>query len=169
MSARISGIRYETDPQDLQHPVLAFLKNYWDRKRGARAMPSRADVKPGELKEHLGWIILLDALPDIQDFRFRTVGTRVTQYFLAEATGKTISEVFGPYGEDAVNGVLAIHKKTAQGKLPVRAHGGAGWLGRSFLDFDALFLPLSDDDETVNMVLGAFTFDPAKLVQARGS
>jgi hypothetical protein len=169
MSGRISGIDYEIDPQHLTHPVLSFLKTYWDGKRGARAMPTRADIKPADMKEHLGWIVLLDALPDFSDFRFRTIGTRVTQYFLADSTGKTLSEAFGQYGDTVVSGVLAVHRRAAEGKVAVRAHGGAGWLGRSFLDFDALFLPLSDDGAVANMLLGAFTFDLSKLLQARGA
>lgn len=167
MSARLSGIQTETNPQKLQHPALAFLKAYWETKRAGRAMPSRADIKPADMKEHLGWIVLLDALPDLSDFRYRTIGTRVSQYFLADSTNKTLRESFEPFGEAAVNAVIAVHRKAAEDRLPVRAHGGAGWLGRSFLDFDALFLPLSDDGQTANMILSAFTFDLAKLLQAR--
>lgn len=168
MVARLSGIQNEIDPANLENPVLAFLKRYWDEKRAARIMPARADIKPSDLKEHLGWIILLDALPGFADFRYRTIGTRVTQYFLADSTGKTVSAAFGSYGEAAVKGVLAVHRKAAQDRLIVRAHGGAGWLGRSFLDFDALMLPLSDDGETTNMILSAFTFDLTRLLEARG-
>jgi hypothetical protein len=167
MSGRLTGIHNEIDPQTLQNPVLAFLKNYWDLKRGGRKMPTRADIKPADMKEHLGWVILLDVLPDFQDFRYRTIGTRVTQYFLADSTGRTLREAFGAYGDAAVNGVMAVHRKAAQDQVVVRAYGGAGWLGRSFLDFDALFLPLSDDGVTANMVLSAFTFDIAQLLQVR--
>jgi hypothetical protein len=167
MSRRLSGINTEIDPQNLQNPVLSFLKSYWDSKRGGRPMPTRADIKPADMKEHLGWIILLDALPDFSDFRYRTIGTRVTQYFLADSTGKTLSEAFGMYGEAAVNGVTATHRKAARDQVAVRCYGGAGWIGRSFMDFDALFLPLSDDGVTANMILSAFTFDLAKLLQSR--
>lgn len=167
MSGRLTGIYNEIDPQNLQHPVLAFLKHYWDARRGARKMPARAEIKPADMKEHLGWVILLDALPGFSDFRYRTIGTRVTQYFLADSTGKTLTEAFGGYGQAAVNGVLAVHRKAAQDQVAVRAYGGAGWLGRSFLDFDALFLPLSDDGVSANMILSAFTFDLAQLLQAR--
>jgi len=131
-------------------------------------MPARADIKPSDMKEHLGWIILLDALPDFADFRYRTIGTRVTQYFLADSTGKTVTEAFGAYGETVVRGVIAVHRKAAQDKVVVRSFGGAGWLVRSFLDFDALYLPLSDDGQTANMILSAFTFDAARLPPARG-
>ena len=169
MSGRLSGIQTEINPQNLQQPVLAFLKAYWETRRAGRAMPSRADIKPADMKEHLGWIILLDAFPDFSDFRYRTIGTRVTQYFLADSTGKTLREAFTPYGEAAIKGVIAPHRKAAQDQVPVRSYGGAGWLGRSFLDFDALFLPLSDDGQAVNMILSAFTFDVTQLLQARAA
>jgi hypothetical protein len=158
MSPRITGVFTDSDPQNLQHPVLVFLKTYWDAKRAGRPMPSRADIRPADMKEHLGWIILLDALGDGSDFRYRTIGTRVTQYVLADATGKTISEAIAPYGEDAAAAMLAFHRKAANDKQPVRAHGDADWLGRTFFEFDALFLPLSDDGAQVNMILSAFTF-----------
>lgn len=167
MSARLSGIQNEIDPQNLQHPVLAFLKRYWDTKRGSRIMPSRAEIRPSEMKEHLGWIVMLDALPDLSDFRYRTIGTRVTQYFLSDSTGKTITEAFQAYGPAAINGVLWLHRKAAKDKVGIRAHGGAGWLGRSFLDFDTLVLPLSDDGQNANKILSAFTFDISNLLQAR--
>jgi len=110
MSPRLSGVSSEVDPQHLEHPVLSFLKDYWDQKRAGRAMPSRADIHPAEMKEHLGWIILVDVFPDFSDFRYRTIGSRVTQYFLQVSTGRTIKEAFASYGEAAVNAALAIHR-----------------------------------------------------------
>ncbi len=167
MASRLSGVTTEVDPPLLEQPVLRFLRDYWQSKRMGRAMPSRADIKPSEMKEHLGWIILVDVLPDYEDFRYRTIGSRVTQYFLADSSGKTMSEAFAPYGETAIKGVLAVHRKCARDKVVLHTHGGAGWLGRSFLDFDSLYLPLSEDGETTNMILSAFTFDQAALIKDR--
>ena len=167
-TGRISGVTTEIDPHTIDQPVLRFLREYWEGKRQGRAMPSRADIRPSEMKEHLGWVILLDVLPDFSDFRYRTIGSRVAEYFLADSTGKLMSDAFASYGEIAVNGVLAVHRKCARDKVVLRSHGGAGWLGRSFLDFDALYLPLSEDGETANMILSGFTFDQAELIKSRG-
>jgi hypothetical protein len=167
MSSRLSGVSSEVDPQHLEHPVLAFLKDYWERKRAGRAMPARADIRPAEMKEHLGWVILVDVFPDLSDFRYRMIGSRVTQYFLQDSTGKTVSEAFASSGEAAVKAALAVHRKSARDRVVLRSHGGAGWLDRSFLDFDAIYLPLSDDGTNVNMILSAFTFDQAALLKSR--
>ncbi|MGH6871948.1 MAG: PAS domain-containing protein [Rhizomicrobium sp.] len=168
-TGRLSGIVTEIDPQSIENPVLRFLRDYWEAKRGGRAMPSRADIRPSEMKEHLGWVILVDVLPDSADFRYRMVGSRVSQYFLADSTGKTVSEAFADYGPEAIGGVQAVHRKCARDRVVLRSHGGAGWLGRSFLDFDTIYLPLSEDGETVNMILSAFTFDQAELIKSRGA
>lgn len=167
LTARTRNIESEIDPDRLSNPILSFLRNYWDAKRAGRVMPSRADIKPAEMKEYLGWIILIDVLPGCEDFRFRMIGTRVSQYFLADATGQTMREAFAAYGDAVVSGIVATHRKTARDRVVVRAFGGAGWLGRSFLDFDAIYLPLSDDGVNANMILSAFTFDAAALIKAR--
>ncbi len=167
MSSGVTGVTSEIDPHHLPHPTLAFLKAYWLHRRGTRPMPARADINPSDMKEHLGWVLLLDVLPGAEDFRFRTVGTRVTEYFLQDATGKTVKEAFAPYGEDTIKAVLATHRKVAREGVVLRVHGGAGLFGRAFLDFDAIYLPLSEDGATVNMILSGFTFDRSALLTAR--
>lgn len=161
MSPRLSGVFTEINPARLANPTLSFLKDYWDSKRGARPMPSRADIHPVEMKQHLGWVVLADALEGFTDFRYRTIGTSVTRYIMADATGRTASEVFSEYGQAAVNGVIAAYRKCARDHAIVHAYGPADWLDRDFLDFESLYLPLSDDGRTSNMVLSAVLFEKA--------
>jgi hypothetical protein len=167
MSARVSGVYSEVDPAHLEHPVLAHLKSYWASKRGSRAMPSRAEIKPAEMKEHLGWVVLLDVLPGYADFRYRMIGSRVSEQLLGGFTGKLISEAFAEYGQTVVNAVLAVHRKASRDCIPVRSFGSASALGREFLDYDALILPLSDDGIHANMILNTFTFTPSEAIRAR--
>ena len=166
MSPRLYGVHNEIDPQHLQHPALAFLKQYWDKKRTGRTMPARADINPAEMKEHLGWILLLDVFSDFSDFRFRTIGTRVTQYILRDATGRTVKEAFAVFGDASLRAALGSLGKCARDHVPVRAYGDATGLGHEFLDFDALYLPLSEDGATVNMLLCAIIFDAPASIKA---
>ena len=159
MAPRIENVGSEIDPRALANPTLAFLKAYWEGKRNGRSMPSRMDIDPLEMKEHLGWIILADVLGDCVDFRFRLVGTRVTDYFGRDITGKTLSESYASHGTAALKMALAVYRKVARDRLVLRTFGNAGWLGQDFLEFDQLFLPLSDDGMRANMVMSAFTFD----------
>jgi hypothetical protein len=157
----------EIDPVKLEHPTLQFLRSYWDVKRGPRIMPARSDVKPSELREHLGWVNMVEVLPGMEDFRFRLVGTLVTQYFLRDPTGQTVREAFAPAGEGAIKGVKAVFRKSARDKIPMRAFGGGGWIASGYEQFDSIFLPLSDDGTTCNLVLNAFVFDRPRVLMAR--
>jgi hypothetical protein len=159
MNGRIGNVGSEIDPATLANPTLAFLKSYWEGKRNGRAMPSRADIDPIEMREHLGWIILADVLADYEDFRFRLVGTRVTDYFGRDITGKTLSESYAGFGPAALKMALAVYRKVARDRVVLRTFGNAGWLGQDFLEFDQLFLPLSEDGVHANIVMSAFTFD----------
>lgn len=167
MRNRLTGVGTEIDPQHLAHPTLAFLREYWDAKRGNRAMPSRADIRPSELKEHLGWVLMIEVFPDLSDFRYRLMGTLVTEYFLTDATGKTVTEAFAERGPAAAKAVKALLRKTARERMPVRAYGDAGWIAPGYEEFDALYLPLSDDGEQVNMILHGFVFDKPQVMLAR--
>jgi hypothetical protein len=159
MAHRIKNVGSEIDPLALANPTLAFLRSYWESKRNGRAMPSRADIDPLEMKEHLGWLILADVLANYEDFRFRLVGTRVTDYFGRDITGKRLSEAYAGFGPAALKMALAVYRKVARDRIVLRTFGNTGWLGEDFLDFEQLFLPLSEDGVRANMVMSAFTFD----------
>lgn len=167
MSQHLDGVGTEINPSAFENETLAFLHRYWNAKRGTRAMPSRADIKASELKEHLGWVMIVEVLPDISDFRYRLIGTLVTQYFLSDGTGRTVKEIYAKQNPAAGKGIFAIFRKCARDKVVVRAFGDANWIGDGFEKFDCICLPLSDDGETVNMLLHAFVFDRSSVLLAR--
>jgi hypothetical protein len=157
----------EENPVGFAHPTCAFLRDYWERKRGSRAMPSRADISPAQLKEHLGWVMIVEVLPGARDFRYRLIGTLVTQYFSGDSTGKTVMEAFAPNGEAVAKAVNAIFRRCARDKVVMRTTGNANWLSEGMEEFEAIYLPLSDDGETVTHILHAFVCDREKMLIAR--
>jgi hypothetical protein len=167
MSEHLDKVRAEINPVGLEHETLAFLLRYWNEKRGTRAMPTRGDLEVSEMKQHLGWVMIVEVLPGFADFRYRLIGTLVTQYFLADGTGKTVKQMYAKENPAAGNGITAIFRKCARDKVVVRAYGDAGWIGDGFEGFDCICLPLSDDGENVNMLLHAFVFDRSSVLLAR--
>ncbi|MES1990384.1 MAG: PAS domain-containing protein [Pseudomonadota bacterium] len=168
--ARVDKAYASVDPQELTCPAQKAVHAYWNQKRGARTMPARADINPVDLREHLGWIMMVEVLDDMADFRYRLIGTKVTRYFVNNSTGQTVSDVFRPFGAGVVKGVQAVYRKVARDRIVVRAHGEADWLTdwkaspRGFPHFDSLMLPLSDDDKVCNMMMIVFTFDYAHVL-----
>jgi hypothetical protein len=148
------------NPFSIDNPVLEFFRNYWTEKRGARAMPSRAAINTREIKQHLGWVSLLDALPGFTDFRYRLVGSRITDFFLGDGTGKTISEAFEGPDRALGDAALWVYRKACLDRQPLRITApGGDWRGRYYPDNDTLYLPLSTDGETADKVMSVFTFN----------
>lgn len=159
-----------TAPETLENPTLAAVYAYWLAKCDGRTMPARADINPVELREHLGWIMMIEVMDDFADFRYRLIGTKAARYFLTNSTGRTVSETYAPFGAAAADGVKAVYRQAARDKTVVRAEGEASWISdwtedaRNFPYYDSLYLPLSDDGETCNILMAVFTFDYADVV-----
>jgi len=167
MSNSVLDTVAQENPTGFNHPTCVFLRDYWESKRGSRAMPARADISPAQLKDHLGWVMILEVLPGARDFRYRLIGTLVTQYFSNDATGKTVMEAFADSGEPTAKLVNSIFRKVARDKVVMRTAGGANWLEDGMEAFEAIYLPLSEDGVNVSHILHAFVCDREKMLLAR--
>lgn len=54
-------------------------------------MPSRSDIDPLDLRATLGWVTLVDRQGDRGCFRFRLVGTRISELTGIDLTGQSVS------------------------------------------------------------------------------
>jgi len=152
------------------NPILGFFQNYWNEKRGSRHMPSRGEIVPAQLKKYLGWLCFVEALSEYNDFRFRLIGSRVAEYFLSDATGLSVKEAYAAAkaGRVATDSVLWVFRKTCSSRVPMRVTGGGGeWRGQLYPDYDALYLPLSENGVASNMVMCSFTFNFQSYLQTR--
>jgi len=135
----------------INHPQLAQLYRYWDRKRGDRAMPSRLDILPEELGGLLGNLFMVDVVRDGDEprFRYRLVGTALTAIMDQELTGKFIDQMPFLYRKFA----LPAYREILRAGRPTYKETNAfeGWL---VIRYKRLLLPLSSDGEQVDIVLG---------------
>ena len=99
MTDRVSGTYRSTPtppeihPADsVEDPDLRHLLDYWNRLRGARAMPARAELAPKALRRSLRYVHMYDVVEGGQEFRARLVGTAVYPGLDNDQTGKLISE-----------------------------------------------------------------------------
>lgn len=148
------------DPElKFQSPKPLELLRYWGEKRGARAMPSRADINPLDMREHMGDLILIDVEHAPLRLRYRLIGTNITTAMDRDSTGKYYDEIYSP------ELLSLIHERfnwILEHKAPLRTHGQAFYPDKNFYNYESLNLPLSDDGETVNMVLGELIFHLAR-------
>jgi hypothetical protein len=137
------------------HPDIRVIVAYWRAKAGARQMPKRSDIDPSELKSYLPRISLIDVVPDARRFVYRLVGTEEVALRGYDPTGKSVGEgYFGPNRELALEhyGYVVEHRAPFCYRGDFEVEDGA------IENEDVIFLPLSEDGETVNMIL-LFYFD----------
>jgi hypothetical protein len=134
---------------------------YWQSKRGNRAMPRRADLDPTEIPPHLlPGITLVDVVPDRRRYVYRLVGTMEVEVRGYDPTGKSVGQAyFGENAEDAT----ACYDRVVETRAPVLDPQPFLERRRGYQGAESLFLPLSNDGRTVNMIL--VFFDPQAVVK----
>ncbi len=135
-------------------PLLGRALDYWAGKRGARSMPQRRDIEPGEIPRLLPNLQLIDVQGD--QFRYRLIGTALVEAFGRDYTGTYAHELFpGPRGDF----VRALYRSVRDSGRPLFSRNR--YLTTRDVDLIAnrLYMPLSEDDHSVGMLLGAFSFE----------
>jgi hypothetical protein len=138
------------------HPDLAFLHELWLSKRGGRKMPSRADLDPTTFARILPAIVLLDVGPDRGSYTVRLVGEGLVEFFGHSTRGKPAGSDMRPEGQRAF--VTLLDLLMAQ-RAPMFRSGRTWWArDKAYKTYEACFLPLSADGETINLILGGVKF-----------
>jgi hypothetical protein len=151
LTALISEFCYYAATADLATELREIL-DYWNRRCGMRDMPSRHDIDPLELRNHLPYLSLVDVLDGGRDFRFRLIGTGITARFGRDSTGKTVREIYATTAPQVLPWVLDSMKSVVDTKQPVIMRGVLRAVQKDFMPFEVLRMPLSECGEAVSML-----------------
>lgn len=147
------------DARDISAPVdplIVRLFEYWRRKCAGRTMPRRADIDPVEMRALVNNVILFEVVEPISRFRVRLVGQAIIDFVGFNSTGRYAGDDMPP---DSAARMIAILADVVARRAPRFRAGFAHWhRDKSYRNFEACFLPLSDDDRTVDKILGGITF-----------
>lgn len=128
-----------TSPDPPTHPDLLRLLDWWHATRGARAWPARRDVDPLALRWILGWLFVVEVQGPGR-YRYRLCGTRVSNQYGYDLTGRSLDETPDPVYRERVRrsydeAVAARAPVTGQRRIVVQsvAH-----------HYEGLILPLGD-------------------------
>jgi len=140
---------------DIASPRLCELWTYWRSLHRAEMPPGRADIDPLAIPQLLPFVMLVDVQGDPPDFRYRLVGTHITQIHRADNTGRRVADAFAGREGDAVlrfyRRVVAERATIAHRGRPVRRDGRV-------LDYEIIHMPLVDGRGSVNMILVGLEF-----------
>ena len=137
-------------------PVVTQIYEYWQKKRGPRRMPRRADIDPVELGRLVHNVVLYDVEGEGQ-FRVRVVGGAIVDFYGVNTTGQMAGTYMPPAAAALAIEILSNIVAT---RAPRFRAGLAHWhKDKSYRRFEACFLPLSPDDDRVDKILVGIEFD----------
>ncbi len=159
-------IRVVENPQMIDNPVIDFFLDYWRSARGTDSIPHYSRFVPKEVGGKLPWVVVADALPEFEDFRYRVIGSRVCEYFLGNSTGKTVTEAFSALDPLVGASVLSIFRRACVKRVPMRITGPSMMMAGAYCpDYDTIYLPYSSDGITADRVINAMVFNISDLVR----
>jgi hypothetical protein len=159
--------RHGVPLSDIQNPLVRKALSIWENARGARSMPSRADMSPRVMSGLLRNTVLVRVIGDGDEFEFRIVGDAIVMAQGASLQGMTMAEidlVLPDYGATLHNAYLNTYRK----RTPFAY---SGWYmreadGRSMFH-ESLVMPLGDDGEKVDhvLVVGVYAMQPGQTLR----
>lgn len=133
--------------------IIDFFYNYWLSKHENDNLPSRADIKPHEIKKHLDHIVIMDVFRDQGKFslRVRLIGTHVVNFY-GEITGKDINEI---RNQKAASRIYHMSGLAITQNAPQLSITPAFAPDRQYLEAFAIYLPLYDNEGAIEKILVA--------------
>ena len=133
-----------------------WLANYWLGKCAGRGMPGRGDIDPVEIRPKvLPSLSLMEVGDRPRSYRFRLAGTAYRDALGCDPTGYRLDQL--PFTRAAAGWQSACDRAVAARRPIVEVVRFVRWDGVAF-DIHSLKLPLSEDGETVSMILGHDVF-----------
>jgi hypothetical protein len=155
-------------PETLQgvttDPVAIRLYLYWLKCRGAKQFPSRDDIDPIDFRFALGRVSLIDVLEQPRRYRYRLVGTMVTDHLGYEMTGKFLDQL----PESQVRAYLdQLYGSVVAQRVPIH-EGGQTVLDGRLWKYESLVLPLSSEGQAVDLLMAYRATDRPKRTGTGG-
>ncbi|OUS15705.1 hypothetical protein A9Q97_02885 [Rhodospirillales bacterium 47_12_T64] len=137
------------DPSKIKSVKNFEVYQYWEKQRGNRLMPARADLDPADLRHLLPNILIHEVQLEPLDFRYRLIGSEIVRHLNDNHTGAWLSTI--PHQKNPSN-LWAMLEKAVVDRAPVIANPPYVGQYKEFKYIENILLPLSVDDEKVNML-----------------
>jgi len=132
-----------------QDDRLLRLYRYWNDRRGELRFPPRASIDPVDFPYALGRVSLIEVQRNPLRFRYRLVGTLLTQHLGYEMTGKYVDDIPEPAMREFT---LSFYERALKRQEPLH-EAGTALIERYSWQHEVLVLPLASDGETIDMLL----------------
>ncbi len=148
--AGLSAVDYDYG-LNFQRRELADFYAYWDRKRGDRLFPSRADIEPREFVAILPWVHMYDVINAGEEFTVRLAGTALADFFSeSDFRGKPISMLPEPAGGNLRRHLLNL----LEARAPLRTYNHSTSIpGQELCASEGCYVPLSGNGADIDIIM----------------
>ena len=124
---------------------------YWVSKCIEERIPARQDINPVDIPRLMPHVVILDVRrePDF-DFRYRLLGTYVTEHLYSDHSGKWFSEITH---QQPPSQIWQNCCEVATSGTPLMSNTPYVGPHKSFRDVEDIILPLSSDGEHIDSLL----------------
>jgi hypothetical protein len=137
----------------MKHSTSRTLHAYWDRVRGERAAPERAEIQPGAIRHILADSLILELDVPARAATVRLAGTRVCALYGRELRGLPFSRLWGAGAPEPWRLVETVALDTLGVVAGLRGANAAG----ETIDLELLLLPLRHRGRTQARALGVLS------------
>lgn len=143
----------ESDAREraLADPKIGKIYRYWLDKCAAGHLPARRDIDPVDLSDCLSVLMILETVDGGDDFRIRLAGSQVEEAHGRSLKGCLISELV-PHG-DELTVIMARLRAIVATQKPDFRSGSLAAIGRGYIAFERVALPLAEDGLRVSHLL----------------
>lgn len=131
------------------------LLRYWQSKARGGKVPRRSDIDPLEMPRLLPNILLWDAKEE-GEYVCRLAGSEVDLSMGVAMKGCRLSDLQCPLIDEAVEEFDAVF----DAGMTSFAERTMAWLGKPFLYYRHLLVPLADDSDRIRILMSLLTFHP---------
>ncbi|HLT77760.1 MAG TPA: PAS domain-containing protein [Ferrovibrio sp.] len=133
-------------------PALVELVKLWYLRRSDGPLPPRSAFDAQALKAYLPHLFISEYEPDTRRYRYRLIGTAVTELFGRNVTGCYFDEI---YCAPDLKDLRDIHDAARLAGEPRTVSGRIGLFDRARVSIEALMLPLAVSEGQNPQILGA--------------
>jgi hypothetical protein len=149
---RLRGKDLIISPVECTSSRVRRLYDYWQKARGDRPMPRRADIDPIEIWALLPYVHVSEWHSDPKDVYYRIAGTEIVATAGQEFRGRSLTEVLRDPND--LEESMSLYVRVVATRVPIfgRTEDSSQRLGVDF--FEWILCPLSEDGKTVTHFLG---------------
>ena len=132
--------------------ILLEIRDYWTDLKQNRLIALKEDLDPAAIAQHLPYVGLVDVFHNPLRFKYRLLGTRITELAGRDATGKWLDAEL--YGDNTEN-MLWLFKKCATSRKPVAVREQIQFVDKSWVVIDVAAFPMGNIDGEITVILSA--------------